>query len=95
MEAILQGVLSVLEPGTLIWVLIGTFVGIVFGSIPGLTATLAIAMFLPMTYGMSAGQGQATLMSLYIGGISEAPTEPEDIPFEYEDEEFDYDLPED
>lgn len=70
MEAILQGVLSVAEPGTLIWVLIGTFVGIVFGSIPGLTATLAIAMFLPMTYGMSAGQGQATLMSLYIGGIS-------------------------
>lgn len=71
MDVIVQGISSVLlEPSTLMWIFIGTLVGIVFGAIPGLTATMAIAMFLPMTYGMSAGQGQATLMSLYIGGIS-------------------------
>lgn len=33
------------------WVFVGTLVGILFGCIPGLTATMAIAMFLPMTYG--------------------------------------------
>ena len=35
--------------------------------------------------------------NLYIAGISDDPaaTEPEEVPFEYEDEEFDYDFPED
>ncbi len=66
-----EGICSVLfNPGALMWVFVGTFVGVVFGSIPGLTATMAIAMFLPMTYGMAASQGQATLIALYIGGIS-------------------------
>lgn len=68
---IIDGITSVLlDPGTIFWVFIGTFVGVVFGCIPGLTATMAIAMFLPMTYGMAATQGQATLIALYIGGIS-------------------------
>lgn len=68
---LMEGIYSViLSPTTIFWVFIGTFVGIVFGAIPGLTATMAIAMFLPVTYGMVAAQGQATLISLYIGGIS-------------------------
>lgn len=68
---IIDGITSVLlNPITIFWVFIGTFVGVVFGCIPGLTATMAIAMFLPMTYGMAAAQGQATLIALYIGGIS-------------------------
>ena len=67
---IIQGLMEVLQPMTILLVAIGTVVGIIFGAIPGLTATMAIAMFLPMTYGMAATEGQATLMALYIGGIS-------------------------
>ena len=68
---ILEGISSVLlDPMSIVWVFVGTLVGVIFGSIPGLTATMAIAMFLPMTYGMAATQGQATLIALYIGGIS-------------------------
>ena len=68
---ILEGIASVLlDPASILWVFVGTLVGIIFGSIPGLTATMAIAMFLPVTYGMAATQGQATLIALYIGGIS-------------------------
>ena len=68
---ILQGISAVLlKPSAILWVFVGTLVGILFGCIPGLTATMAIAMFLPMTYGMAATEGQATLMALYIGGIS-------------------------
>ena len=29
---------------------LGVFVGIIFGAIPGMTATMAIAIFLPLTY---------------------------------------------
>lgn len=43
---------------------------IVFGSIPGLSATMAIALCLPMTYGMLPINGMALLIGLYIGGIS-------------------------
>lgn len=68
---ILQGLTSVVcDPTVLLLIAIGTFVGIIFGSIPGLTATMAIVMFLPLTYGMSQTQGISTLIALYIGGIS-------------------------
>ena len=67
---ILQGLTEVLQPMTIILIAIGTVVGIVFGSIPGLTATLAIVMFLPVPYSMTASEGISMLMALYIGGIS-------------------------
>ena len=67
---ILQGLTEVLQPMTIILIAIGTVVGIVFGSIPGLTATMAIVMFLPLTYSMTASEGISMLMALYIGGIS-------------------------
>jgi len=58
------------NPIVILYVLIGVSVGIVFGAIPGLTATLAIVMFLPITYSMSSFEGIAMLIALYIGGIS-------------------------
>lgn len=59
----------ILSP-TLIYVLIGTVLGVIFGAIPGLTATLAVVMLLPLTYGMDPLTGIAMLLSAYIGGIS-------------------------
>lgn len=48
---ILEGIASVLlDPASILWVFVGTLVGIIFGSIPGLTATMAIAMFLLKWY---------------------------------------------
>lgn len=67
---IVQGLMDVLQPMTIVLVAIGTIVGIIFGSIPGLTATMAIVMFLPVTYSMTASEGISMLMALYIGGIS-------------------------
>ncbi len=67
---ILEGLMEVLQPMTIVLVAIGTIVGIIFGSIPGLTATMAIVMFLPVTYSMTASEGISMLMALYIGGIS-------------------------
>ena len=67
---IIQGLMEVLQPMTILLVAIGTVVGIIFGAIPGLTATMAIVMFLPVTYSMAAPEGISMLMALYIGGIS-------------------------
>ncbi|MEN8247119.1 MAG: tripartite tricarboxylate transporter permease, partial [Thermodesulfobacteriota bacterium] len=38
------------HPMTLVFVAIGALVGIVFGAIPGLTASAAIAMLVPVTF---------------------------------------------
>ncbi|WP_261177116.1 tripartite tricarboxylate transporter permease [Anaerobacillus sp. CMMVII] len=48
----------------------GTALGLIFGSIPGLTATMAVAICLPITYAMGPSQGMSLLMGLYIGGVS-------------------------
>ncbi|WP_424929702.1 tripartite tricarboxylate transporter permease [Amaricoccus tamworthensis] len=48
----------------------GTFIGIVFGAIPGMTATMAVAVCLPITYSLGLENGLALLLGLYVGGIS-------------------------
>ena len=69
---IIQGLMLVMDPIVIAFILIGVFIGIIFGSIPGLTATMAIVMFLPLTYTMTPIQGVSTLIALYVGGISGA-----------------------
>ena len=59
-----------LNPVLILCVFVGVIIGIIFGSIPGLTATMAIVLFLPVTYSMDAISGISLLVALYIGGIS-------------------------
>jgi len=51
-------------------ILAGTVIGIIFGAIPGMTATMAVAVCLPMTYSLGLVNGMALLLGLYVGGIS-------------------------
>ncbi len=68
---LLQGAMSVFsDPMTIGFIVMGVFTGIIFGAVPGLTATLALIMFLPITYTMTPVQGLSTLIALYVGGIS-------------------------
>lgn len=67
---ILEGFLAVVSISGLFWIFLGTIVGIIFGAIPGLTATMAIVMFIPVTYSLPPATSIALLLSLYIGGIS-------------------------
>ena len=48
----------------------GTFIGIIFGAVPGMTATMAVAVCLPLTYSLGLNNGLALLLGLYVGGIS-------------------------
>ena len=57
-------------PLMLVLVAFGVIVGIVFGAIPGMTATMAVAVCLPMTYGLDLDTSLALLLGLYVGGIS-------------------------
>ena len=49
---------------------LGVVAGIVFGAIPGMTATMGVAVFLPMTYAYDLEMALYLLLGLYVGGIS-------------------------
>lgn len=50
--------------------ILGVVAGIIFGAIPGMTATMAVAVFLPMTYAYNMDTALFLLLGLYVGGIS-------------------------
>ncbi len=63
-----SSLLSVLQPINLLWILIGTVVGIIFGAVPGLTATTAVALFTPITFDLNFTASFAFLLGIYCGG---------------------------
>ena len=67
---ILQGFAAIMNPACMGLIIVGTIVGIIFGALPGLTATMAIALCLPITYTLGTTEGLCLLIGLYIGGIS-------------------------
>jgi putative tricarboxylic transport membrane protein len=54
---------------TLLNVCWATFVGIVIGALPGLTATMGVALLTTLTYKMDASQAILVLISTYVGAI--------------------------
>lgn len=62
--------LEYLTPMVFVLMFIGVIGGIVFGAIPGMTATMAVAVFLPITYAFDIHESLALLIGLYVGGIS-------------------------
>jgi len=66
----LLGFETIFHLNILIYIAAGTLLGIVFGALPGLTATMAVALIIPITFELSPIQGMAMLMGAYCGGIS-------------------------
>lgn len=69
-ELFVEGLGNILTLKPMLLIFGGVILGLIFGSIPGLTATMAIAICLPITYSMGPIHGMALLMGLYIGGVS-------------------------
>ncbi len=65
-----SAIIAVCQPGSLILMIAGVAIGIIFGSIPGLSASMAVALMLPLTFSMSSSLGMNVLVAVYIGGIS-------------------------
>lgn len=57
------------EPTNLMVVFGASFIGIIFGSLPGLTATLGIALLTSLTYGFGPDVALLALLGLYVGAI--------------------------
>ncbi|SFH14547.1 tripartite tricarboxylate transporter permease [Sulfitobacter dubius] len=50
------------------WVIPGLLIGLIFGSIPGLQISMAMAVFLPITFGMDFLQAMLFLTAIFTGG---------------------------
>lgn len=58
-----------LDPVTLTYVVGGFLIGTVFAAIPGLTATLALALLLPLTYSLDVTTALMACASIYMAGM--------------------------
>ncbi|ASJ73905.1 tripartite tricarboxylate transporter permease [Granulosicoccus antarcticus] len=58
-----------LDPATLLYVIAGFLIGTVFAAIPGLTATLALALLLPLTYSLDLTTALMACASIYMAGM--------------------------
>lgn len=70
LDLFIDGIAAIATPDTLALMILGVIVGIIFGSVPGLTAVTGIALFLPVTYSLGPIKGMALLMAIYIGAVS-------------------------
>ncbi|WP_142846085.1 tripartite tricarboxylate transporter permease [Telmatospirillum sp. J64-1] len=66
---VLQYIIPVFAPEVLWVIALGTLGGIVIGALPGLTATMGVALLIPLTFGMAPILGLNMLIGIYIGGI--------------------------
>lgn len=70
MDFLLTAGATLFAPFPMLMMFLGVFLGIVVGAIPGLSATMLIALALPMTYLMKDTDAMTLLVSMYVGGIS-------------------------
>lgn len=68
LELLLAGFIDVLQPENLIFIFGGVAVGTILGAIPGLTATMAICLIIPITYTLTPTQSLIMLLSAYNAG---------------------------
>lgn len=69
MDEWLHALKVVFEPTNIVMNVVGMFIGILFGAIPGLTATVAISLLIPFTFGLPPLPSMILLLSIYTGGM--------------------------
>ncbi|MDL2264209.1 tripartite tricarboxylate transporter permease, partial [Synergistaceae bacterium OttesenSCG-928-I11] len=70
MELLLTGFGVVLDPSTLLYIFIGTVMGVIFGALPGVNASMACMLAFPFTYAMKPLPAIAFLVTIYCAAIT-------------------------
>ena len=65
----MSGLSMVLNIQTLLWCSFGSILGIILGALPGLTATMGIALVMPISFQLPAATGIGMLLSVYCGAV--------------------------
>jgi putative tricarboxylic transport membrane protein len=70
MDTLFEAFVLVADIKVLLAIFGATFIGLVMGALPGLTAAMAIALLIPLTFGMGPVMGIATLLGAFCGAIA-------------------------
>jgi TctA family transporter len=65
LDAILAGFSQLLSINIMALMLLGSFIGMVFGFLPGLNGTTALAIFIPFVFGMPVNMSMAFLLGMH------------------------------
>ncbi|MCK4804808.1 MAG: tripartite tricarboxylate transporter permease [Spirochaetes bacterium] len=64
-----SSIFNIFQPINLMFIILGVGSGIIVGALPGLTATMAIALLVPFTFAMAPTHGLVLLGGIYVGAI--------------------------
>ena len=70
MQYVLEAISIVLQPLNIITLIISTGAGLLMGILPGLSATMAIALLTGLTYNFSHEAALISLLGVYVGAVS-------------------------
>ena len=68
-ELMAKGAGMITQPEVLVALIAGTLGGMFIGAMPGLSASMAVALLIPVTFGMSGQAGIALLVAVYTSAI--------------------------
>ena len=68
-ESLSSGLALLLDPATLLAMLLGTVFGMIIGALPGLGSVLAITIALPFTFGMDKMPAIALVLAIYCSSV--------------------------
>ncbi len=69
-ELLVSGFGVVLNPLTFLYIFVGTVMGVIFGALPGVSASMAVALAMPFAYAMSPLVSIAFLVAVYCASIT-------------------------
>lgn len=69
MSEFMQGISLVAHLSTFLWCAFGASLGIILGALPGLTATMGIALVIPISYQLDTATGIGLLLAVYCGAV--------------------------
>ena len=65
----MDSIIAALSPLNIMLALLGVIAGTVIGSLPGLTATMAVAVLVPLTFTMEPASALIMMGAIYTGAI--------------------------
>lgn len=66
---ILDAIGEVFHLNNLLFIILGTFLGIIIGALPGLSSTMGVALLIPITFKMDPATGLCMLGAIYCGSV--------------------------
>lgn len=69
LDNILIGIAGTFTIANIGWMVLGTIIGIIFGALPGFSATMGVAVFVPFSYVMKADAAMLLLSGIYCGAV--------------------------